>query len=143
MAKQSDTQEEKAAKAAEKEVADNSAAENDAAAREAADKSTAEKEPVEKADRKVAEKNARETAEKSAHEAAQMAATENADRKAAEPKAGDKTQLEKEGERILAEYPDAPEVFMTTNGFGFFRETDARNHAAALRDKTVTTVKRK
>lgn len=143
MAKQIDTQEEKAAKAAEKEVADNSAVENDAAARGASDKSTAEKEAVEKADRKVTEKNARETAEKDVREADEKIATEKADRKAAEPKAGGKFRLEKEGERILAEYPDAPEVFMTTNGFGFFRETDARNHAAALRDKTVTTVKRK
>ena len=48
-----------------------------------------------------------------------------------------------EAGRILAAYPDAPVVYMTSNGFGFFRESEARNHAATLRDKAVITVKRK
>ena len=43
----------------------------------------------------------------------------------------------------MAAYPDAPVVYMTSNGFGFFRESEARNHAATLRDKAVITVKRK
>ena len=38
---------------------------------------------------------------------------------------------------------EAPVVYMTSNGFGFFRESEARNHAATLRDKAVITVKRK
>lgn len=47
------------------------------------------------------------------------------------------------GRQILEEYPAAMEVYMTSNGFGFFREQDARNHADTLRDKTVIIVKRK
>lgn len=47
------------------------------------------------------------------------------------------------GRQILKEYPAAAEVYMTSNGFGFFREQDARNHAATLRDKKVIIVKRK
>lgn len=51
--------------------------------------------------------------------------------------------LTAKGRQILEEYPAAAEVYMTSNGFGFFREQDARNHAATLRDKTVINVKRK
>ena len=143
---------EKAAKAAEKEAADKAAAEKAAAeqaAREAAEKTAAEQaarkaaETVEKTPPSPATSYAASPAELAAREATEKAAAEKAARKAAEPKVGSKTRLEKEGEQILAEYPDAPEVFMTANGFGFFREADARNHAATLRDKTITNVKRK
>ncbi len=51
--------------------------------------------------------------------------------------------LTAKGRQILEEYPAAEAVYMTSNGFGFFREQDARNHAATLRDKTLTIVKRK
>lgn len=51
--------------------------------------------------------------------------------------------LTAKGLQILKEYPAATEVYMTSNGFGFFREQDARNHAATLRDKEVIIVKRK
>lgn len=51
--------------------------------------------------------------------------------------------LTAKGRQILEEYPAAAEVYMTSNGFGFFREQDARNHAATLRDKKVIIVKRK
>ena len=138
---------EKAAKAAEKEAADKAAAEQ--AAREAAEKAAAEQaarkaaETMEKTPPLPATSYAASPAELAAREATEKAAAEKAARKAAEPKVGSKTRLEKEGEQILAEYPDAPEVFMTANGFGFFREADARNHAATLRDKTITNVKRK
>lgn len=64
-------------------------------------------------------------------------------KKTAAPEARSKTPQEQEGEAILAQYPDASVVYVTSNGFGFFRESDARDHAATLRDKTVTTVKRK
>ena len=151
---------EKAAKAAEKEAANKAAAEK--VAREAAEKAAAEqaaREATEKATTEQAAREAAETVEKTppspatsyaaspaelaARETTEKAAAEKTARKAAEPKVGGKTRLENEGKRILAEYPDAPEVFMTANGFGFFREADARNHAATLRDKTITNVKRK
>lgn len=54
-----------------------------------------------------------------------------------------KNRLEQEAVRILADYPDAAEIRMTADGFGFFREQDARNHADTLRDKSILTVKRK
>ena len=66
---------------------------------------------------------------------------ELAARAAAESGAG--SRLKAEAGRILAAYPDAPVVYMTSNGFGFFKESEARNHAATLRDKAVITVKRK
>lgn len=164
MTKQTLTPEEKAARAAkkateaaEKEAADKAAAEKVAreaaaaeqAAREAAEKATAVQaareaaETVEKTPPSPATSYAASPAELAAREAAEKTAAEKAARKAAEPNAGSKTRLEKEGEQILAEYPDAQVVYMTSNGFGFFRETDARNHAATLRDKTITNVKRK
>lgn len=148
---------EKAAKAAKKEAADKAAAKK--VAREAAEKAAAAEQAAREATAEQAARKAAETVEKTppspatsyaaspaelaARETTEKAAAEKAARKAAEPKVGGKTRLEKEGERILAEYPDASEVFMTANGFGFFREADARNHAATLRDKTITNVKRK
>lgn len=79
--------------------------------------------------------------ELAARQAAEAAAREAANRAAAE--SGARSRLEIEAGRILAAYPDAPVVYMTSNGFGFFRESEARNHAATLRDKAVITVKRK
>ena len=79
--------------------------------------------------------------ELAARQAAEAAAREAADRAAAESGAG--SRLKAEAGRILAAYPDAPVVYMTSNGFGFFKESEARNHAATLRDKAVITVKRK
>lgn len=71
----------------------------------------------------------------------ELAAREAANRAAAE--SGARSRLEIEAGRILAAYPDAPAVYMTSNGFGFFKESEAHNHAATLRDKAVITVKRK
>lgn len=114
-----------------------------------AEKAAAEREAAYKAATEAAMKKAAEeislspaTAFANTQEelAARRAATENP---AQEPKAEVDPALEKQGLEILAAYPDATEVYMTSNGFGFFRETDARNHAATLRNKTVTTVKRK
>lgn len=79
--------------------------------------------------------------ELAARQAAEAAAREAANRAAAE--SGARSRLEIEAGRILAAYPDAPAVYMTSNGFGFFKESEAHNHAATLRDKAVITVKRK
>lgn len=58
-------------------------------------------------------------------------------------KSGNENRLAAEAERIFAAYPDASVVYMTSNGFGFFKESEARNHANTLRDKAVITIKRK
>ena len=79
--------------------------------------------------------------ELAARQATEAAARESADRATTESGVG--SRLKAEAGRILAAYPDAPVVYMTSNGFGFFRESEARNHAATLRDKAVITVKRK
>ena len=79
--------------------------------------------------------------ELAARQAAEAAAREAANRAAAE--SGARSRLEIEAGRILAAYPDAPAVYRTSNGFGFFKESEAHNHAATLRDKAVITVKRK
>ena len=67
---------------------------------------------------------------------------EIADRKT-ERESGTENRLAAEAERIFAVYPDASVVYMTSNGFGFFKESEARNHANTLRDKAVITIKRK
>lgn len=54
-----------------------------------------------------------------------------------------KSSIEQAGKSILADYPDAEEVYMTADGFGFFDEHDAREHAKRLDDKDVVTVKNK
>lgn len=72
---------------------------------------------------------------------AEAKATDNESRP--RPTATATDNLRDKGRQILKEYPAAMEVYMTSNGFGFFREQDARNHSATLRDKTVIIVKRK
>lgn len=69
-------------------------------------------------------------------------AAEAADR-TEQPQPAASDSLTAKGQQILKEYPAADKVYMTSNGFGFFREQDARNHATTLRNKTVIIVKRK
>lgn len=75
-------------------------------------------------------------------ELADRAAITEAARSAERPKSAS-DGLTKKGRQILKEYPAADVVYMTSNGFGFFRAQDAHNHAATLRDKTIIIVKRK
>ena len=84
--------------------------------------------PEEIADRKAAAVAARKEKKKE-NRTAKESRTEN--------------RLAAEAERIFAAYPDASVVYMTSNGFGFFKESEARNHANTLRDKAVITIKRK
>lgn len=51
--------------------------------------------------------------------------------------------LQAAGRRIFERFPDQPEVHMTSNGFGFFRMSDAHNHAETLKDHRIVTVTRK
>ena len=44
--------------------------------------------------------------------------------------------------RILKDYPDMDRVYMTSDGFGYFDEHDARNHARTLQNDAVITIAR-
>lgn len=46
------------------------------------------------------------------------------------------------GKKLLKSYPDKAVVFMTSDGQGFFVESDAFNHAATLKNKVITPVNR-
>ena len=74
---------------------------------------------------------------------AQTQAKEEKKENRTERESGTENRLAAEAERIFAVYPDASVVYMTSNGFGFFKESEARNHANTLRDKAVITIKRK
>lgn len=50
--------------------------------------------------------------------------------------------LEKIGKKLLEAYPDKNEVFMASDGQGFFNENDALNHAETLTNKKVIPVKK-
>jgi len=50
--------------------------------------------------------------------------------------------IEREARAILKDYPAEREVFMTSDGFGFFDRHDAVEHARGLTDCEVTTIKR-
>lgn len=52
------------------------------------------------------------------------------------------TKLESAAAKILKEHPDQDKVHMTTDGFGYFNEHDAWNHARTLEDKEVITIMR-
>lgn len=47
------------------------------------------------------------------------------------------------GLTLLENYPDQQEIYMTTNGFGFFELNEANSFAATLKNKTVQTVVKK
>ena len=63
------------------------------------------------------------------------------DKKPAQPSVAEpseeKLAAAREAERILAEHPEAEAVYMTSDGFGYFSEHDARNHARDLKDNEV------
>ena len=63
------------------------------------------------------------------------------DKKPAQPSGAESSEeklaVAREAERILAEHPEAEAVYMTSDGFGYFSEHDARNHARDLKDNEV------
>lgn len=52
------------------------------------------------------------------------------------------TEVGKKAASLFADYPEAKELFFTSDGTAFFKECDAQNHACGLSDKTVTNVKK-
>lgn len=56
------------------------------------------------------------------------------------PKVSD--TLVKIGRELLESNPTHDTIYMASDGTGFFEQTDASNHAATLKDKTVTPVER-
>lgn len=50
--------------------------------------------------------------------------------------------LAKIGRRLLAANPAMKEIYMTSDGRGFYEHNDAENHARTLNNKSVSTVKR-
>ncbi|MEG0788776.1 MAG: hypothetical protein RSA66_07845 [Muribaculaceae bacterium] len=88
---------------------------------------------------------AEKEAAKKAEELAAKKVAEKAAKAAAKLAAGEKTGedgISKEAQHILADYPHENEVFMTSDGFGFFDEHDAIQHAKRLDDQDVVSVKR-
>ena len=115
----------------EKKVAEGKEAETK---RLAAEKAAAEKA---EANRLEAEKVAAEKAELDRLEA-EKAAAQNANA----PSASEK-KLRDKGLEILKNYPKNKEAYVTSDGFVFFSISDAGNHAATIKDKTVITVNKK
>lgn len=123
------------------------------AAKEAEAKAAAEKEAEElaakeaeaKAAAELAQKEAADEAARNAEELAAKKAAEKAAKAAAKLVSGEKSGedgISKEAQHILADYPHENEVFMTSDGFGFFDEHDAIQHAKRLDDQDVVSVKR-
>lgn len=140
MAKKKDIEESGKKAAAEKKAAVK--AEEDMAAKDAAAEQESEsQDKTEQED--SAEKNdtAPTQATDNADQPADSAVEENPKKPAKDAAAPSKA--EKAARQIFSDYPDAREVYVTSDGFGFFKQSDARNHAATLREKTVVTVKRK
>lgn len=110
--------------------------------KEAKKKAVAEKAAAAAAARKEAEaKGAEQAAKKEAEESAIREAKEKAE---AEPKPADEkaSRLQAIGLQILEDYPNEQAVYMTANGFGFFKFSEAQNHAETLSDKEVLTINR-
>lgn len=108
---------------------------------EAAGKETGEKEAVANTEAALPATSYTNTVEGKAERDAQTAKAKD---KQAEPQRADEkgAKLKRKGLQILEDYPDEQKVYMTANGFGFFKYTDARNHAETLSDQEVLTVNR-
>lgn len=157
------TAEEKAAREAEAKAAAEAAATEEVAKKEAEEKAAAEelarKEAEEKAAREAEEQAAiaaaaaakveppaspvtsyTNTAEGKAERDAQAADMEKAGKQ--QPTDEKAAELKTIGLQILENYPNEQTVYMTANGFGFFKHSDARNHADTLPGKEILTVNR-
>lgn len=69
--------------------------------------------------------------------------TKAPEKKSDQPKETRKpTKLESEAVKILKEHPEQDKVHMTSDGFGYFNEHDAWNHARTLKNDEIITIKR-
>jgi len=83
------------------------------------------------------EREAKAKADKEAKEAAEADIKAEADKaKAVKQAIKDKTK------EIFKSYPTAKEIFFTSDGNAFLRDSDARNHAKTLTDTNLITVKK-
>ena len=141
--------------AAEKKEAERIAAEQAAAKQAEADRLAAEQAEAEQAEQLAAEQAEadRLAAEKAADEQAELdrlAAEQAATKEKTETNTGQIIEIFIPGEKekklrekclkVLKDYPDAKEAYITSDGFVFFTKSDATNHAVSLDDKTVLTV---
>lgn len=67
---------------------------------------------------------------------------EEAIKNASEKKPLGKTQAEKKATELFSLYPKTTEFHFTSDNTGFFTRNDAENHAASLKDKTITLIKK-
>jgi hypothetical protein len=51
--------------------------------------------------------------------------------------------IKEKAEGLFKQYPKAAELHFTSDGYAFFGEHDARNHAFSLKEKEVITIKNK
>lgn len=69
--------------------------------------------------------------------------TKALEKKSDQPKETRKpTKLESEAAKILKEHPEQDKVHMTSDGFGYFNEHDAWNHARTLKNDEIITIMR-
>lgn len=103
----------------------------------------AEKAAKEEAKKRAAEeKAAKEAAAREKEEADKKAAEERKAKEAAKNKGKAESAHEKYARAVLKDHPSEAEVHITGDGFAFFRFSDARNHAATLKDNQITTITR-
>ena len=79
--------------------------------------------------------------EKEALEATAKAEKETAKAEADKAKAV-KQAIKDKTKEIFKSYPTAKEIFFTSDGNAFLRDSDARNHAKTLTDTNLITVKK-
>lgn len=134
----------KAAEQAAKEEVERAAKEAEKEAAELAAKAAKVEQPASPATAYA--DNPADLNERAAQEAAgkqsRQAANEAGESAALEGPEGKEGKLHAKGLAILDGHPTREAVYMTTNGFGFFKLSEADNHAATLGDNTVLTVKR-
>lgn len=57
-----------------------------------------------------------------------------------EPK--EPTMADVVAEKIFRRHPELTELWITSDGMAFYHQTDAKNHAAMLKEKDVSHIKR-
>lgn len=68
--------------------------------------------------------------------------TKKADKEATPQEPKQPTMADVVADKIMQRHPEISELWVTSDGMAFYCQTDAKNHAATLKQKEVSHIKR-
>lgn len=68
--------------------------------------------------------------------------TKKAEKEETQQEPKEPTMADVVAEKIFRRHPELTELWITSDGMAFYCQTDAKNHAATLKEKDVSHIKR-